>query len=77
MASAMGFIDSSLTAIALPAIRASLGGTLATAQWVQEGYLLAVTALVLVGGAMSDHFGVVRVFQGGIAAFMAASLLCP
>jgi hypothetical protein len=35
MASAMGFIDSSVTAIALPAIRASLGGTLATAQWVQ------------------------------------------
>ena len=76
MASAMGFIDSSVTAIALPAIRASLGGTLATAQWVQAGYLLAVTALVLVGGAMSDRFGVVRVFQGGIVAFMAASLLC-
>ena len=76
MASAMGFIDSSVTAIALPAIRASLGGTLATAEWVQAGYLLAVTSLVLVGGAMSDRFGVVRVFQGGIAAFMAASLLC-
>ncbi len=76
MASAMGFIDSSVTAIALPAIRASLGGTLATAAWVQAGYLLAVTALVLVGGAMSDRFGVVRVFQGGILAFMAASVLC-
>ncbi len=76
MASAMGFIDSSVTAIALPAIRASLGGSLARAEWVQAGYLLAVTALVLVGGAMSDRFGVVRVFQGGILAFMAASLLC-
>ena len=76
MASAMGFIDSSVTAIALPAIRDSLGGSLATAGWVQAGYLLAVTSLVLVGGAMSDRFGVVRVFQGGIVAFMAASLLC-
>jgi len=76
MASSMGFIDSSVTAIALPAIRASLGGSLARAEWVQAGYLLAVTSLVLVGGALSDRFGVVRVFKGGILAFMAASLLC-
>lgn len=76
LASAMGFIDSSVTAIALPSIRASLGGTLAAAQWVQAGYLLALTSLILVGGAMSDRFGVVRMFQGGILAFMASSLLC-
>lgn len=76
MASAMGFIDSSVTAIALPSIRASLGGTLATAEWVQAGYLLALTSLILVGGAMSDRFGVVRMFQGGIVAFAASSLLC-
>ena len=67
LASAMAFIDSSVTAIALPSIRASLGGTLATSQWVQAGYLLVLTSLVLVGGAMSDRFGVVRVFQAGIA----------
>jgi EmrB/QacA subfamily drug resistance transporter len=76
LASAMGYIDSSVTAIALPAIRASLGGTLAAAQWVQGGYLLALSSLILVGGAMSDRFGVVRVFQGGIVAFVASSLLC-
>lgn len=76
LASAMGFIDSSVTALALPSIRASLGGTLATAEWVQAGYLLALTSLVLAGGAMSDRFGVVRVFQGGILAFVASSLLC-
>ncbi len=76
LASAMGFIDSSVTAIALPSIRLSLGGTLAHAEWVQAGYLLALASLVLVGGAMSDRFGVVRVFQGGILAFVASSLLC-
>ncbi len=76
LASAMGFIDSSVTAIALPAIRASLGGTLTAAEWVQSGYLLALTSLILAGGAMSDRFGVVRIFQAGIVAFVASSLLC-
>lgn len=76
LASAMGFIDSSVTAIALPSIRATLGGTLAAAEWVQGAYLLVLTSLILVGGAMSDRFGVVRVFQGGIVAFVASSLPC-
>ena len=76
LASAMGFIDSSVTAIALTSIRATLGGTLATAEWVQGAYLLVLTSFILVGGAMSDRFGVVRMFQGGIVAFVASSLLC-
>ena len=76
MASSMGFIDSSVTAIALPAIRASLGGTLAQAQWVSGAYLLTLSALILVGGATSDRFGVVRVFAGGIVAFVASSVIC-
>ena len=76
LASSMGFIDSSVTAIALPSIRTSLGGSLAAAEWVQGGYLLALTSLILVGGAMSDRFGVVRMFQGGIVAFVASSILC-
>ncbi len=76
LASAMGFIDSSVTAIALPQIRASLGGTLSAAEWVQGGYLLVLTSLILVGGAMSDRFGVVRMFQGGIVAFVFSSMLC-
>ena len=46
------------------------------AEWVQGGYLLALTSLILVGGAMSDRFGVVRMFQGGIVAFVASSMLC-
>ena len=75
LASAMGFIDSSVTAIALPAIRRSLGGTLAQAQWVSAAYFLTMSALILVGGALGDRFGVVRVFACGIVTFVAASLL--
>lgn len=76
LASSMGFIDSSVTSIALPAIRSSLGGTLAQAQWVAGAYLLTLSSLILVGGATSDRFGIVRVFGLGIAAFILSSVAC-
>ena len=72
----MGFIDSSVTAVALPAIRASLGASLEGAQWISAAYLLAMTALVLVGGAMGDRFGIARVFAAGIVSFVVFSLAC-
>ena len=76
LASSMGFIDSSVTAIALPSIRASLGGGLQAIAWVQGGYLLALSSLILVGGALADRVGVVASFKAGIAGFVLASLCC-
>lgn len=76
LASAMGFIDGSVVAIAMPAIRDGLGASLVGAQWIGAGYLLALSSLVLTGGAMSDRFGVARVFALGIAVFVLASLAC-
>ncbi len=74
LASAMGFIDGSVVAIALPAMRASLGADLAQATWINNAYLLPLGALVLVGGAAGDRYGVARVFGAGIALFVLASL---
>jgi EmrB/QacA subfamily drug resistance transporter len=76
LASSMGFIDSSVTAIAMPAMRAALGATLAQAQWINAAYLLALSALVLAGGAMGDRFGTARIFVTGIWIFVAGSLAC-
>ncbi len=76
LASAMGFIDGSVTAIAIPAIRESLGASLPEAQWIGNAYLLTLAALVLVGGAAGDRFGTARAFGWGIAAFVATSLIC-
>lgn len=76
LASSMGFIDSSVTAIAMPAMRAGLGASLAEAQWINVSYLLALSALVLAGGAMGDRFGTARVFVAGIWVFVAGSLAC-
>lgn len=76
LASSLGFIDGSIVAIALPAIRVSLEATLLEAQWVSNAYMLTLSALILVGGAAGDRFGLVRVFGGGIALFMLASVAC-
>ncbi|MEM8656656.1 MAG: MFS transporter [Pseudomonadota bacterium] len=76
LASAMGFIDGSVVAIAIPAIRESLGASLVEVQWVHNAYLLALSALILVGGAAGDRFGLRLVFGVGIAAFVVASLAC-
>ena len=76
LASSMGFIDSSVTSIAIPAIRGALGATLAEAQWISAAYLLALSSLVLAGGAMGDRFGTARVFTIGIWVFVAGSIAC-
>ncbi len=76
LASALGFIDGSIVSIAIPAIRATTGATLAKAQWVSNAYMLMLSALILTGGALGDRFGLRRSFAAGIVVFVLASLLC-
>ncbi|HSO47398.1 MAG TPA: MFS transporter [Rhizobiaceae bacterium] len=76
LASSLGFIDSSVVPIAIPAIRADIGATLPQAQWISSAYLLMVSALVMAGGAAGDRYGLRNVFGGGIVFFLVASLLC-
>ncbi|MEL7273352.1 MAG: MFS transporter [Pseudomonadota bacterium] len=76
LASALGFIDGTIVAIALPQMRASLGADFAGAQWISNSYMLMLTALVLLGGAMGDKLGLRRTFSFGIALFTVASIAC-
>ncbi len=76
LASSLGFIDGSIVAIALPAMRMSLDATLVEAQWISNAYMLALSALILVGGAAGDRLGLARVFGSGIAVFVLASMAC-
>ena len=76
LASSMGFIDGSVISIATPAIRADLGASLADAQWVSNSYLLFLSALLLIGGAAGDRFGLRNMFGLGIALFVGASMIC-
>src|SRR3977135_3149468 len=57
LASFVAFLDGSVVNLALPAIGREFGGGLALQQWVIDGYLLSLGALILVAGAVSDQFG--------------------
>jgi EmrB/QacA subfamily drug resistance transporter len=69
-------LDSTVVSVALPAIERDLGGGLAGQQWVSNGYLLALAALILVGGSLGDVFGERRIFSLGVLGFGATSLVC-
>jgi EmrB/QacA subfamily drug resistance transporter len=76
LASFVAFLDGSVVNLALPAIGRELGGGLALQQWVVDGYLLTLGALILVAGAVSDQFGRLSVLRMGVVVFGVASVLC-
>jgi EmrB/QacA subfamily drug resistance transporter len=76
LGSALAALDATVVNVALPAIGTDLGAALSGLQWILNGYLLALSALILLGGSLGDHFGRRRVFIVGIVWFTAASLLC-
>jgi EmrB/QacA subfamily drug resistance transporter len=76
LASFVAFLDGSVVNLALPAIARDFGGGLALQQWVVDGYLLTLGALILVAGAISDQFGRLTVLRVGVAVFTVSSVLC-
>jgi EmrB/QacA subfamily drug resistance transporter len=76
LASFVAFLDGSVVNLALPAISRDLGGGLALQQWVLDGYLLTLGALILVAGAISDQFGRLAVLRLGLVVFAVSSVLC-
>jgi EmrB/QacA subfamily drug resistance transporter len=76
LSSFVAFLDGSIVNVALPAISDEFGGGLALQQWVVDGYLLSLGALILVAGSLSDTFGRVRVLRAGLLWFGITSLAC-
>jgi EmrB/QacA subfamily drug resistance transporter len=74
--SVMEMLDSTVTSIAGPTIRADLGGGTSLIQWLGVAYTLAMTAGLLIGGRLGDIVGRKRMFLIGAAGFVAGSLLC-
>jgi hypothetical protein len=62
LGSGMALLDSTSLNVALPALGAELGADVAGLQWVLNGYLLSLSALILLGGALGDRYGRRRVF---------------
>lgn len=76
LASSLAFVDGSVVNVGLPAIGKSLDADAAALQWVINGYLLPLSALLLLGGGAGDRFGRRLLLIAGTALFAAASLAC-
>ncbi|MGW8376393.1 MFS transporter [Streptomyces sp. ODS28] len=67
-------LDVSVVNVALPSMRADLGMSAATLQWVVNAYTLTFAGFMLLGGRAGDLFGRKRIFLAGLALFTLASL---
>ena len=76
LASSLSFVDGSVLNVALPAIRSSYGAGAQDVQWVVNAFLLPLSALLLLGGALGDHFGRRLLLVVGTSLFAIASLVC-
>src|SRR5262249_47280242 len=76
LASSMAFIDGTVVNVALPALQTNLNATAADVQWVIESYALFLSALLLVGGSLGDHYGRRRTFARGLAICAIGSGAC-
>ncbi len=74
--SGMAMIDGTIVNVALPKIGAQFHASIAGLQWIVDGYLLSLAALVLVAGVFGDRYGRRKVYLLGVGLFGAASLLC-
>ncbi|BDG10602.1 MFS transporter [Anaeromyxobacter paludicola] len=76
LASGMAFLDTTVVNVALPSIARELHAGLAGLQGVVDAYLLTLSSLLLLGGALGDLLGRRAVFAAGVALFAVTSALC-
>ncbi|WP_028921401.1 MFS transporter [Pseudonocardia acaciae] len=73
-------LDTTVVAVALPDIGRDLSGdvtaSLATLEWVPNGYTLVLAVLMLSAGSVADRLGQRRACLGGLGVFGVASLAC-
>jgi EmrB/QacA subfamily drug resistance transporter len=69
-------LDAVVVNIALPTIRADVGGGMAGSQWVADSYTLTFAALLLSAGALADRIGARRALRAGLTVFAVASAAC-
>jgi EmrB/QacA subfamily drug resistance transporter len=76
LASSLSFVEGSVLNVALPAIRSAYHAGPSDVQWVVNAYLLPLSALLLLGGALGDHYGRRLLLLAGTALFGLSSILC-
>src|SRR5690349_8583295 len=80
LGSSVVFLDGIVLSVALPVIGKTeprlFVGELEGQSYVQFGYLLSLSSLLVLAGALSDYYGRRRFFIGGLIGFGVSSLLC-
>ncbi len=72
----MVILDVAIVNVALPSIKADLGFSETSLQWVISAYAILFGGTLLLGGRLADLLGRRRLFLAGLAVFTASSLLC-
>jgi len=75
-ANVMDLMDATIVNVAGPSIRAALGGSASTLQWLPAGYTLAFAVFLITGARLGDMFGRRRLFLIGSAGFTVMSAAC-
>ena len=80
LGSSIVFLDSTVVNVALPTIGRELGssffGVLEGQSYVYYGYLLTLSSLLILAGAMADRYGRRLMFVVGLIGFGITSVLC-
>src|SRR5262249_59289393 len=76
LGSGMVFLDGTIANVATKRIGQDFHASFGALQWVQNGYLLPLASLILLGGSLGDRLGRRRIYLIGVAWFAVASLLC-
>ena len=76
LGSGIAALDATVVGIALPAIGRDFHASVASMQWVVDGYTLPLAGFLLLGGALGDVYGRRKVFLIGAVWFALASFGC-
>ncbi|MBW8804531.1 MAG: MFS transporter [Catenulisporales bacterium] len=75
-ASMMDLLDATVMNVAAPSIREGLGASDTQYQWINTGYVLAFSVLLIAGGRLGDIVGRRRMFLIGLTGFTFMSAVC-
>ncbi len=76
LGSGIAFLDGTVVNVALPTIGDDLDTGLSGLQWILDGYLVTLSALLLLGGSLGDLYGRRRTFVTGLIGFTVDSAIC-
>ncbi|HEY5348843.1 MAG TPA: MFS transporter [Candidatus Lustribacter sp.] len=76
LGSSLVIVDGTVVAIALPILQREFHADALSTQWVVEAYMLVLSALMLLSGALGDRYGRKRIFIAGTVLFAIGSILC-